>query len=77
MHFTCLCTCRYFTGGWVGEAQYNAVRDGSGVCILSAHVKPTMRLSEKPYEVWISVRKKKGDEPGGEILSGYCTCPAG
>lgn len=41
-------------------------------------MKPTMRLSNKAYEVWVAVRKRVGDDvPGGEVLSGYCTCPAG
>ncbi|XP_065679565.1 uncharacterized protein LOC124814931 [Hydra vulgaris] len=31
----------------------------------------------KQYTIWIIVQKDKEDAVGGEILSAYCTCPAG
>ena len=68
---------RYYTEGWVGEAQYHPVHVASPICFNGSKVKPTMRLTEKPYEVWVAKKKDKDDQCGGEVMIGYCTCPAG
>ena len=38
----------------------------------------SQRISSKQYDVWVIVRAFLDEnQPGGEIMSGYCTCTAG
>ena len=46
-------------------------------CIFRTKCVPSQRLNMKMYDVWAVVKKDKDNEPGGEILSAYCTCTAG
>ena len=68
---------RYFTAEWVKEIFYHDINSKSDKCAVKAKVTPSQAVNNKPYDVWIIIRKDDGDAPGGQILSAYCTCTAG
>ena len=66
---------RYFSCDYVRKIFYFDL-DGD-LCVMKSHVVPSQRVNNKPYEVWIVIRKDIVDIPGGEIYAAYCTCTAG
>ena len=68
---------RYFAGEFVREIFFHAIDDTSPFCFVRCRVAPSQRTSSKPYQVWACLRKDTADNPGGQILSTYCTCTAG
>ena len=68
---------RYFTAEWVKEVFYHDINSKSDKCVVKVKVTPSQAVNNKPYDVWIVIRKDNGDVPGGQILSAYCTCTAG
>ena len=66
---------RYFSCDFVRKVLYSEVSDE--LCILKCKVIPSHSMNNKPYDVWAVLRRDKNEKPGGEILSGYCTCVAG
>ncbi|XP_064645911.1 uncharacterized protein LOC135499174 [Lineus longissimus] len=63
---------RYFKKQWVKEVFFHQISADSPVCFLKNCCTPSERLSEPPYNVWVLIKKSCG-----EVISGYCTCPAG
>ena len=63
---------RYFSCEFVREISYFdlAITDLSKVV-------PCQRINNKPCAVWAILQKDTVDQPGGDILSAYCTCTAG
>ena len=68
---------RYFTDNFISEVYYNNISDESKYCYLKTKCLPSQRVSSKPYDVWVIVKKNFKYEVGGAILSAYCTCTAG
>ena len=66
---------RYFSCQFVREIYFYDIDDQN--CILSCKVTPSQRISNKPYDVWVIIKKDTNDLPGGDILASYCTCVAG
>ena len=66
---------RYFSCQFVREIFLNDIN--SQYYILKCKVIPSQRVTQKPYDVWALVEKDTSETPGGEIMSGYCTCVAG
>ena len=68
---------RYFTDNFISEVYYNNISDESKYCYLKTKCLSSQRVSSKPYDVWVLVKKDFKYEVGGAILSAYCTCTAG
>ena len=67
---------RYFKCDWVKEIFFHNVNSFSKYCFLKGRVTPSMRTNNAAYYVWVAV-EKNGEQPGGKIISGYCSCTAG
>ncbi|XP_047130217.2 uncharacterized protein LOC124810062 [Hydra vulgaris] len=68
---------RYFSNSFIGEVMYNNINDSSLFCLFKTKCMPSQRVNMKQYDVWIIVRKDKGNIIGGEVKNAYCTCTAG
>ncbi|XP_052261521.1 uncharacterized protein LOC127865652 [Dreissena polymorpha] len=68
---------RYFENGWVKEVYLHTLNESGDKCVLKTKVTPSMSINSKQYDVWVVVRKNSTDQPGGELLSAYCSCTAG
>jgi len=49
----------------------------TNICLFKCAVTPSMSINNKPYSVWAAVLEDTVQEPGGQIISAYCTCTAG
>ena len=67
---------RYFQCEWVKEIFYHPITNFSNYCFLKGRVIPSMRTNNAAYYVWVAV-EKDGEKPGGNVVSGYCSCTAG
>lgn len=68
---------RYFSDEWVKEIFYHYINSASDKCMVKSKVTPSQAVNNKPYDVWIILKKDAGNVPGGQILSAYCSCTAG
>ena len=59
---------KYFVSGWVGDV---CVHESGNKAILTAKVRHSQSISEKPLQPWIAIEKS------GRILCAHCTCKAG
>jgi hypothetical protein len=64
---------RYFSCEFVKEIFYSDIAK-TDYCVLKCKVTPSQRTSLTPYNVWCIIKK---ENPGGEIISAYCSCTAG
>ena len=68
---------RYFTDNLISEVYYNSISDESKYCYLKTKCLPSQRVSSKPYDPWVLVKKDFKYEVGGAIFSANCICTAG
>ena len=68
---------RYFTDNFISEVYYNNISDESKYCYLKTKCLPSQRVSLKPYNVWVLVKKDFKYAVGGVILSAYYIYTAG
>ena len=68
---------RYFTDEFVKEIFINPISDFSKYCMMKTRCVPSQRVSSRPYDVWAIIQKDTEECPGGEVVSAYCSCPAG
>ena len=68
---------RYFTDEFVKEIFINPISDLSKYCMMKTRCVPSQRVSSRPYDVWAIIQKDTEECPGGEVVSAYCSCPAG
>ena len=66
---------RYFSCDFVRDVGFYAIDEY--LCVLKTKVIPSQAVNNKPYDVWVVLRRDINEKPGGEIISGYCTCVAG
>ena len=59
---------RYFTDNFISEAYYNNISDESKYYYLKTKWLPSQRVSSKPNDVWVLVKKNFKDKMGGAIL---------
>ena len=48
---------RYFTAEWVKEIFYHNINSKSDKCVIKAKVTPSQAVNNKPYDVWVVIRK--------------------
>ena len=66
-----------FVEGWVKEIMYHQINSNCNACYMWATVCPSYKIRSKMYQSWVLASKKQPNQPGGVILSAYCTCTAG
>lgn len=62
----------YFKSGHVHQILTYRPKDSSDTVVLKSSVTPSMKVNDKPREVWILISKSTGT-----IISAYCVCTAG
>ncbi|XP_054760455.2 uncharacterized protein LOC129266641 [Lytechinus pictus] len=62
----------YFASGWMEEIQYHPIDNKTNYCFLKTKCKPSQRVRDVPWNVWVAANKKTG-----EVLSAFCECFAG
>nr|XP_054759987.1 uncharacterized protein LOC129266168 [Lytechinus pictus] len=62
----------YFASGWLGEVYLHEIDPSVEFCFLKAKCRPSQRIRDTPWNVWVSINKKTG-----WVQSAYCTCFAG
>ena len=61
----------YFKSSHVHQVLTYTPKDSDDLVILKSSVTPSMRINEKPRELWILISKSTG------IKTAYCVCTAG